>query len=212
MTETYRKVQWLCWTAYLIALPASWSWLPEMVGDDGKQISRGAYIAIMLVTALPLPWVMSGGLLKWLRRHPSQLNLPHKDYWLAPERADATWVRLDALMLRLGWMIWSLLALIHYRAVAERPGVPDVPGGPGDQAVLPSLPESAFEITMFALVILVLADVLRSTLAWRVPKAQLETFRARQTRDPPEAAGKHPIRQPARPGQPSRGPGRGEPR
>jgi len=209
MNEFSRKLQLLAWVAYLTALPASWAWLPEMLGDDGKQATKVAYVSIMLITALPLPWAMCGGLLKWLRRHPSQLNLPHKDYWLAPERADATWVRLDALMLRLGWMIWSLLALIHYRSVAERP---DVPGGPGDQAVFHALPETAFEITMFALVILVLADVLRSTLAWRVPKARLEAFRARQTRDPAEAAGKRPIRRPALPGQPSQGPGRGEPR
>lgn len=212
MNQFSRKLQILAWLAYLIALPASWAWLPNMVGDDGKQVDKAVYITIMLVTALPLPWAMCGGLLKWLRRHPSQLNLPHKDYWLAPERADATWVRLDALMLRLGWMIWSLLALIHYRAVAERPGVPDVPGGPGDQAVLPALSETAFEITMFALVCLVLADVLRSTLAWRVPRARLEAFHAQQTCDSTEAGGKRPVRRPPRPGQPSRRSGHGEPR
>ena len=209
MNEFSRKLQLLAWVAYLTALPASWAWLPEMVGDDGKQATKVAYVSIMLVTALPLPWAMCGGLLKWLRRHPIHLNLPHKDYWLAPERTGATWVRLDALMLRLGWMILSLLTLIHYRSVAERPGVAS---GPDDQTAFHALPETVFEITMFALVILVLADVLRSTLAWRVPKARLGAFRARQTRDRAEAAGKHPIRQPARPGQPSRGPGRGEPR
>lgn len=209
MNEFSRKLQVLAWLAYLMALPAGWAWLPEMVGDDGKQVTKVAYVSIMLVTALPLPWAMCGGLLKWLRRHPSQLNLPHKDYWLAPERIDATWVRLDALMLRLGWMIWSLLALIHYRALAERPGVP---GGPVDQAVLPALTETAFEITMFALVILVLADVLRSTLAWRVPKVRLEAFRDQPTRVSAEAAGHRSIRRPPRPGQPSRRSGHGEPR
>lgn len=209
MNQFSRKLQILAWLAYLMALPASWAWLPNMVGDDGKQVEKAVYITIMLVTALPLPWAMCGGLLSWLRRHPSQLNLPHKDYWLAPERTDATWVRLDALMLRLGWMIWSLLALIHYRAVAEGPGIP---GGPGDQAVLPSLSETAFEITMFALVVLVLADALRSTLAWRVPKARLEAFRAQPTHDSAEAAGHRAIRRPPRPGQPSRRSDHGEPR
>jgi hypothetical protein len=136
MIEFSRRLQLLCWITYLIALPASGWWLPEMVGESSKQIARGTYIAIMLVTALPLPWVMGGGLLKWLRRHPSLLNLPHKDYWLAPERADTAWARLDTLMLRLGWMIWSLLALIHYRAVTERQGGP---AGPGEQSALPAL-------------------------------------------------------------------------
>ena len=209
MNEFSRKLQLLAWLAYLMALPASWAWLPNMVGDDGKQVARTAYVATMLVTALPLPWVMGGGLLNWLRRHPSLLNLPHKDYWLAPARADATWARLDALMLRLGWMIWSLLTLIHYRALADRPGVT---GSTGDQAVLPSLSETAFEITMFALVVLVLADALRSTLAWRVPKARLEAFRAQPTHDSAEAAGHRAIRRPPRPGQPSRRSDHGEPR
>jgi hypothetical protein len=137
------------------------------------------------------------------------LNLPHKDYWLAPERADTAWTRLDTLMLRLGWMIWSLLALIHYRAVTERQGGP---AGPGEQSALPALSETTFEITLFALVILVLADVLRSTLVWRVPKAQLEAFRSQQTQDSAEAGGKRSIKRPPRPGQPSREPARGEPR
>lgn len=206
MTELSRKVQLLCWMAYLIALPASWSWLPEMVGESSKQIARGGYITIMLATALPLPWVMGGGLLRWLQRDPSLLNLPHKDYWLEPKRADATWKRLDKFLQRLGWMIWSLFALIHYRAVAERPG------DPGAQAALPALPGTAFEITMFIIVILVLADVLGSTLAWRVPKAQLEAFRASQISESSDAAGKRSIGRPARSSQPSRKSGHGEPR
>jgi len=209
MIEFSRRLQLLCWITYLIALPASGWWLPEMVGESSKQIARGTYIAIMLVTALPLSWVMGGGLLNWLRRHPSLLNLPHKDYWLAPERAGTAWARLDTLMLRLGWMIWSLLALIHYRAVTERQGGT---AGPGEQSALPALSETTSEITLFALVILVLADVLRSTLVWRVPKAQLEAFRSQQIQDSAEAGGKRSIKRPPRPGQPSREPARGEPR
>jgi hypothetical protein len=203
MTEFSRKAQLLCWMAYLIALPASWAWLPGMVGEVGKQMAKGSYIVIMLVTALPLPWVMGGGLLKWLRRHPGLLNLPHKGYWLAPERADAAWARLDSLLLRLGWMIWCLLALIHYHAAAERPG---------GQGGLPALPETAFESVMFALVIAVLVDALHSTLAWRVPKATLEAFRAQQTHDRAASEGRRSIRRPPRPSHLPRGPGHGEPR
>lgn len=206
MTDFARKTQWLCWAVYLIALPASWTLLPGMVGDDGKKIAKGAYIVIMLVTTLPMPWVLTGGLLKWLQRNPGQLSLPHKDYWLAPGRADATWTRLDGFLLRLGWMIWCLLALIHYRAVTGRLG------GPDDQTVLPALPETAFEIVMVVLVIAVLAEVLRSTLAWRVPKTQLEAFRAQQTHDSAKAGGRRAIKRPPIPGQPSRGPDRGESR
>jgi hypothetical protein len=206
MTEFSRKAQLMCWMAYLLALPASWSWLPEMVGESSKQITKDGYIAIMLATALPLPWVMGGGLLRWLQRNPSLLNLPHKDYWLDPQRADATWTRLDRFLQRLGWMIWSLLALIHYRAVAERPG------DPRDQAALPALPETAFEITMLTLVILVLADALGSTLAWRVPKAQLQAFRARQMPEPSHAAGKRSIRRPAHSSPSALKSGHGEPR
>lgn len=91
MTDLARKTQWLCWAVYLIAVPASWTLLPGMVGDDGKQVAKGAYIVIMLMTTLPMPWVLTGGLLKWLQRNPGQLSLFHKDYWLAPERADAAW-------------------------------------------------------------------------------------------------------------------------
>ena len=53
MTEFSRKTQLLAWLAYLIALPTSWAWLPAMVGDDGKQVAKVAYVAIMLI--LPGP-------------------------------------------------------------------------------------------------------------------------------------------------------------
>jgi len=206
MTEFSRKTQLLAWLAYLIALLISWAWLPAMVGDNGKQVAKVAYVAIMLVTALPLPWVTCGGLLKWLRQHPSLLNLPQKDYWLAPERTDATWARLDGFLLRLGWMIWCLLALIHCREVVERPGDPE------DQTVLPVLSATTFEIMVFVFVIVMLADVLRSTLAWRVPRAQLEAFRSQQIRALAELAGQRSARRPPRLGQASRGPDRGESR
>ena len=51
MNEFSRKLQVLAWLAYLMALPAGWAWLPEMVGDDGKQVTKVAYVSIMLVTA-----------------------------------------------------------------------------------------------------------------------------------------------------------------
>ena len=202
MTEFSRKAQLLCWMAYLIALPASWPWLPSMVGEDGKQMARGGYIATMLITTLPLPWVMGGGLLKWLKRHPNKLNLPNKDYWLASNRTYDTWSRVDGLMLRLGWMIWSMLALIHCRAVTA----------PGDKAGSMLFSQSNFDIVMFVLVIVMLVDVARSTMVWRVPQAELEAFRAQHRHGSAEASDHRAIRSAPQSGPSSRSHRRGEPR
>ena len=106
-------------------------------------------------------------------------------------------------MLRLGWWIWCLLVLVHYRAVAQPAGG------------LPAMPGSGFEIAVFVLATGVLASVLLSTLAWRVPEAELEAFRGQETARLAEGTGSRAVRRPPRPagpGRPPQGPTHGEPR
>jgi hypothetical protein len=200
MTEFSRKAQHACWALYFIALVASYPWLPDSVGDPGKQIAKGAYIALLLLTTLPLPWVVGGGILK---RVPSLLNLPNKDYWLAPERAQESWARLEVFSLRLGWLIWCLFAFIHYRAVAEAPGG------------LPAIPKAGFDIAVLVLVIVLLLGVLQFALAWRAPKAALAAFQAQQAAQLTAGIDSRAIKRPPSPGHTprfGRGTDHGQPR
>jgi hypothetical protein len=203
MTEFSRKVQHACWALYFIALVASYPWLPDSVGDPGKQIAKGAYIALMLLTTLPLPWVLGGGILKWVRKDTSLLNIPNKGYWLAPERAQESWARLDAFCLRLGWLTWCLFAALHFRAVAEAPGG------------LPAIPKAGFDIAVLVLVLTALLGALQFVLAWRVPKATLAAFQAQQEAPPTEGINDRAIKRPPRPSHTPRSthePNHGQPR
>lgn len=83
--------------------------LPEQVtshfnaaGQADDYLSRGAFISIDLVLTFLL-----GGLflfLGWLppKIPPDLVSLPYKDYWLAPERREATWERVALYSLLLG--------------------------------------------------------------------------------------------------------------
>ena len=95
-----------------------WYWprLPEVVPShfDGlghpngwlsKQGLVAVYLGVLAGTSLLL-----GGMTSLLSRTPVALvNLSHKEYWLAPERAAETWAYLDR---QLGWMAVATSALL----------------------------------------------------------------------------------------------------
>jgi hypothetical protein len=206
MQEFSRRAQRLCWALYFIALLASYAWLPDTVGDPAEPMAKGAYTVTLLLSTLPMPWAMCGGLLSWVRKDARLLNLPHKAYWLAPERAQATWVRLDAFMLRLGWMLWGLFALIQYQTLASPTG---------DAHAWPALSNAGFEMAIGVCVAAVLLSVVHSMLAWRVPKHTLEAFQAQQEAQPAAGINSHAIKRPPRPAHTprfGRGTDHGQPR
>lgn len=61
-------------------------------------------IAMTVLTSFVMPW-----LLDWLS--PKSINLPHKAYWLAPERRKETWQYFRAQM---AWFGCALLFLLLY--------------------------------------------------------------------------------------------------
>jgi hypothetical protein len=188
MREFSRKAQLLCWMMYLIALPASWAWLPAMVGDGGNATTKAGYVLTMWLTALPLTWLMCGGLLKLVRRYPRWLNLTNKEYWLAPERADQTWQRLDAAFLSLGWLIWVFHAVLLYKTLA------------GPRVGAPLMSEANFFALVFVLgTALLLHSALKLALGWRVPKATLAAFQAQQEAQPTEGIDSRAIKRPPSP-------------
>lgn len=72
---------------------------------------RGMYTGFMLALLVGLPALMV--LLTWhsLGRTGSGINLPHKAYWLAPERREATIASLRASLL---WFSAGLVVFLCY--------------------------------------------------------------------------------------------------
>jgi uncharacterized membrane protein len=120
----------LCALVFLIALATSYPALPERVashfGIDGRPngwMSRDGEIDFMLGFGLLLPvfMVVSMACTGWIP--VSFVNLPHREYWFAPERRPAT----RALLLRFGLGLASL-SLLFFAALQELIVAANVPG------------------------------------------------------------------------------------
>ena len=105
--------------------------LPDTVathfGRGGRAdgwMSRGAYTALMttLVIVLPLvPWIALG----WMpRRWPRSVSVPHRDYWFAPERREATLARLARHGAIMALLCVVVLATVHVEVIAANRRVP----------------------------------------------------------------------------------------
>lgn len=95
-----------------------WYWprLPEVVpshfdglGRPNGWMSRQALIALYLGMLVGTSLLLSGITSIVSRSPTSMVNLNHKEYWLAPERAAETWAYLDR---QLGWMAVATSALL----------------------------------------------------------------------------------------------------
>jgi uncharacterized membrane protein len=98
--------------------------LPPIVAShfDGSGAANGyttrtGYLTLMLVMLVGVPGVMMS-MRAMLRRIPARfINLPHREYWLAPERREASIDYIAASMTRFGWALIAFLAFVHWRVV-----------------------------------------------------------------------------------------------
>lgn len=109
---------YLLWLLQLVFIAMAAPWLPEQVGDPGKTMSRSGFVALMLAMSVYVPWQCTEGVV-WLARRlpPALINLPNKDYWLAPERREATLRLLGDHMRWLGLMLLLLFAGLYGQAL-----------------------------------------------------------------------------------------------
>lgn len=123
-----RRVVDLAWLALLAFMLATWPWLPDLVGAPREALPRQQYMALMLGTAVLLPWLAIRGALLAARHAPALVNLPDKDYWLAPERREATLAQLDERLAVLSLGLALLCAGVHGHVLLQaHPGWPQVP-------------------------------------------------------------------------------------
>jgi hypothetical protein len=112
----------LCVTCvvYLAALGYTGSVMPERVashfgfaGEPDGWMSRPAYLTSMAAVGVALPVVLA--LAAWaVRMAPvGVINLPHRDYWLAPERRERTRAEIAGRMLWLSSLVVVFLLGVH---------------------------------------------------------------------------------------------------
>jgi uncharacterized membrane protein len=94
-----------------------------------------------------------------IRKLPSALiNLPNKDYWLAPERRDQT---LEAFASQMRWFGVAVIAILVFSFQLALSA--NLPGSAGFPTTLAMLVFGAFFLFTFAWMI-------RMLLAWRMPR------------------------------------------
>lgn len=121
-----------CSAALVLATTAG---LPPLVAShfaaDGRAngwMSREAYAWMMALMSLVTPYAVWGAA-AWLpRRWPRLVNIPFRDYWLAPERREATLARLGRMGLWMGLLSAALIAGIHVEVVLANRRVPPAAG------------------------------------------------------------------------------------
>lgn len=74
---------------------------------------RGAYIGFMLALTVGLPLLLTlmHGSLRFVQ--PRFMNLPNREYWLAPERAEQTYAYLRAHGSWFAIMVAAFLCFVH---------------------------------------------------------------------------------------------------
>ncbi len=122
--------------AFFVACAAAFVWLtsarlPALVashfGGSGAAdgfMPHDTYVCFMLAFVLGFPALLV--VLTWLAiaSPKTRINLPNKDYWLAPERRAATVVFLRGGILWFGAMLVAFLCYVHWLVVLANEAQP----------------------------------------------------------------------------------------
>jgi len=142
----------------VLALAAAFVWgtsadLPAVVashfdaaGHPNGYMPREVYRGVMLALIVFAPGAVVLMPLRKFGDPEAKLNLPHRDYWLAPERRPATTAYLQAHALRFGVLLTLFLAYGHWLVVQANAVHP------------PALPSHGFVIALIVF--------LAATAAW----------------------------------------------
>lgn len=77
-------------------------------------MNRNNYLLLMLTFLIGIPTIISAGISALAHKFPHLINIPNRDFWLAPHRLDKS---LDFLAFhghRLGRLIIVLMTGLHY--------------------------------------------------------------------------------------------------
>ena len=99
----------ICWSSR--TLPPVVAAHFDAAGRANGYLGRGLYIAILLLITVLVPLLVLIIPSRALSHPDVRINLPNRDYWLAPERRAAT---IGFLMRQMSMFVWLLLAFLCY--------------------------------------------------------------------------------------------------
>jgi uncharacterized membrane protein len=91
-------------------------------------MTRNSYVLLILTLLISVPTIISFGISALSQKYPHLVNIPNRDYWLAPQRLDESLAFLALHGQRLGRLIIVLTTGLHYVVlVANRTEPPMLP-------------------------------------------------------------------------------------
>lgn len=93
-------------------------------GDANGFMPRDFYIRFMLAFVLGLPTLMTFVTWRALGGSKARINIPNRDYWLAPERRAETIAFLRAGLLWFGVLLLTFLCFAHWLVVLANQAQP----------------------------------------------------------------------------------------
>lgn len=140
------------------------AWLPDSVashfgaeGNANGYMTREGYRLFMLAFTIIFPLFVTGVVALGTRLVPTRyVNIPNRDYWLAPERREQTLAYLTTHALRLGCVMVLFSAGIHWLVMRANASTP------------PRLENGLFLAVLGAFVVAIVAWI--GALMWRFRK------------------------------------------
>ena len=95
-------------------------------GEANGYMPRASYVRFMLIFVVLLPLALNFLIGRVLRLPTARVNIPHREYWLAPERRSETVVRLQRHMTFFGVLLAAFLCYVHWQVVQANTHSPAV--------------------------------------------------------------------------------------
>jgi len=121
----------LLWLAFAGYVWWSSAHLPQRVaihfgvnGVPNNWQTPGQYLCFMLIFGTVVPAFVLGNFAFIRRMNGWGLNIPHKDYWLAPERREETFDYVQSRGFWLAGLLLALLTIVNWAIVAANAHAP----------------------------------------------------------------------------------------
>jgi uncharacterized membrane protein len=155
----------LVWTLALAFIALTSLRLPPVVashfgagGAANGYMPRTMYLAVLLGIMLAVPLLLVHAIASACRSRPDLINLPERDYWLAPQRIDETIARLEHAMRGFAAGLLVFLCAVH-ALVVQANSLP-----------VQRLPSAWFAGALAAFVLFVLVWIASLSRAFRAPR------------------------------------------
>ncbi len=120
------SVTFVIYTSYY--LPSKVATHFNVDSEPDGWMTRNVYVLLILILLISIPSVITVGISMLSQKFPRLINLPNRDYWLAPPRLSESLDFLAAHGHRLGRLVIVLMTGLHYVVlVANRADPPALP-------------------------------------------------------------------------------------